>query len=226
MTHGRLGLFLLSALAMASLSACDQDGAQPKTASAEQVAPQVEPTVANLSPIELSAVVLDAMPPEGTATLDRGGLVNDPIAWIGDESLWVGGARIRIGGTRAISNRSGVPKEVEWTISVGKSNEVPNLDSSVIMINVGPCTNDTDHDCAYSADQAFSAPGITAIALCQIPRDNGSKDYYRLTSPGRAPMIAAFDHGKGDTGSTSILELALAATAAVPCVSPNNGSTE
>jgi hypothetical protein len=210
-------LWLLAALVMGSLSACDQDNAQPKTVSAAHAEPQVEPTVANLNPIELSAVILDAMPPEGTTALDRGALVNDPIAWIGDESLWVGGARIRVGGTRAISYSTEPPKEIEWTISVGKSNEIPKLDSSVILINVGPCSNDTDKDCTFSADQAFASPGVKAVALCKIPRDNGSKDYYRVTSPGRAPMIAAYDHGKGDVGSTSILELALAATATVPC---------
>jgi hypothetical protein len=199
------------------LSACDQATTEPKAVSAAHAAPQVDASIANLNPIELSAVVLDAMPPEGTTALDRGGLVNDPIAWIGDESLWVGGVRIRVGGTTAISNRSGQLKEYGWTISVGKSNEVPTLDTRVIQIDVGPCSNDTDKDCTFSADQAFASPGVKAVALCKIPRDNGSKDYYRVTSPGRAPMIAAYDHGKGDVGATSVLELALAATATVPC---------
>jgi len=212
-------------LVLSGLGACNQDSAQPNVAAASSAtqsshaAPVVEPTIADLKPIELSAVVLDAMPPDGTTTLDRGALMNDPISWIGDDSLWVGGARIRVGGTAAISYSTDPPKEIEWTISVGKNNETPKLDASVILINVGICSAD-EKDCTFSAEQAFSAPTLSAVALCQLPRDNGATAYYRLTAPGRAPMIAAYDYGKGDMGSTAILQLALAATAVVPCSAP------
>jgi hypothetical protein len=209
-------------------SGTDQPASDSQTASLSSAAapPQPDPSVANLKPIELSTLVLDAMPPEGTTTLDRALLSNDPISWIGDDNIAVGGARIHVGGTIAASYATQPPKEAEWTVTIANSNDTTFHGLRVIDINPGPCSNDTDKNCTYTADQAFAAPGLHAVALCQVPRDNGSTDYYRLTAQGRAPMTAAFDHGQGSAGSETLLFLALETTAGAPCENFNGPSQQ
>ena len=215
------------------LSACEQapsDRDTAKTTSSEmppvpdepatsfsKAPPQVASDVASLAPIELSALIHDAMPPEGTEVLDRRGLLNDPIVWIGDDTSSTGGVRITINGTRAISYRTDPPKEMEWVVTVGRSNSADTLASTTIRIPGNLCFNESEKDCTFSQKEAFASPDVKADALCSLPRDNGYKAYFRLTSPGRAPMIASIVLVKDDKTSFSGLELALASSAVIPC---------
>jgi hypothetical protein len=127
-------------------SGTDQPASDSQTASLSSAAapPQPDPSVANLKAIELSTLVLDAMPPEGTMTLGRALLSNDPISWIGDDNIAVGGARIHVGGTIAASYATQPPKEAEWTVTIANSNDTKFHGLRVIDINPGPCSNDTD----------------------------------------------------------------------------------
>ncbi len=216
--------WLVVALAI-SVCGCEQKSAAPKDQIAFKLPPTkplpIEPSsLGNLPPVELSALIYDAMPPANVTALKWDHMLNAPVRWItagydtteGGQEVRDGKARVRVGGRLSTVLRES-KEELPWTVELSSMTN-PGLGVQEITLQAGgnegdQCFGSLYDNCTFTPDEAFSSEKFKAQFLCQIGPLSSFVRYYRLTSPGRADMMAAYRREDASGGSSTELALSL-----------------
>jgi hypothetical protein len=183
----------------------------------------VPDSLSKLKPVELSALVLDAMPTIDSTTLGWDQMLSAPIQWITDgvktteigAEIREGKARVRVHG-RVSTVLKQTEEELPWTIEMDSTiNEKFGPQEITIQpgnLDGGQCFGSLYSNCTFTPNEAFTSTMFKAQFLCQVNEDVGAGyvRYYRLTAPGRVDLIAAYNHDEGSGGITTGIALTLA----------------
>jgi len=196
----------------------------------------IEPAaLSTFKAVELSTLVLDAMPPANSSGLTWAHMLDAPILWVTDgysstesgEEIRDGKVRVRVNG-RISTVLSKTTEEVPWTVELSSTTN-PNFGPQDIAIMAGgnngdQCFGSLYSNCTFTPEEAFKNKGLSARFLCQANEGAGAgyTRYYRLTADGRADMIAAYSYDDGSGGASTDLSLKLAHGADPVCAGKPN----
>ena len=139
----------------------NQPSAQQSSQESE-APPKVPLHLEGLKPIELSTLVMDAMPPEGAQTLNDSGLSRLPLIWENISpfnSVMTAYARVRVNGRIATVNSGGTKEELPWVVTWASIGDLDShLGPQVLDISNALCTKSQYSNCSFLPEEAFREP--------------------------------------------------------------------
>lgn len=196
-------------------------GFAPLAATAQDASPRVfPPQAATVSTVNLSDLIVEALPVAGADLLGWDHLVDAQVLWItnGYDSTASGAERIGLARVRVAGRTSTLLRqrreELAWTITLETAAN-PKFGPQKVEIRPGApnqeCFGSLTDNCAFTEQEALANPRLSRQLICRVTPGGFPLAVYRVAAPGKAPGYVRVWTSGGSGGVASSVTVSLEA---------------